>query len=385
MIGCRRMFFHNLCHDVREDLAGCTATRAAISISYEDAKDTLPASKRIPLKRLENLFKDAKHVNVPVIGRVVQRSGLQVHASPSDISGDKLQLYLHIADESSSTVVVIWGSACRLYLHTIQEGDIILLRNYRIKRATAFSSAFAETDLELSLNSKNPIGILDIVQDADAASLYNLHLEIIPELTSQSHQHEQQNLDREDRDHGAFHENNNVQTETDSNCSSAQSHITWPSPLRYSRPTPRSHLMHHVIKSPFIRPSHRLITIFGMIRHVGRLERHRTKRESFLLFRWIMLQDQSRPNKQTILRLKYNSQPNVFMKLRPGMLMAATNCKVMTLHFLCPYLFIILTFLDIVFYNLLLMHIAFYSPCLTHLILTGSYLFHFIIIIIATL
>ena len=72
-----------------------------------------------------------------------------------------------IDDGQRRAVVVLWYSAVAEYLGCVQAGDLVALANFRVRRATDFVSEFSDADLELALNSRNPVGVLRLVAEQD--------------------------------------------------------------------------------------------------------------------------------------------------------------------------------------------------------------------------
>ena len=365
------MFLHPLCEDVNGDMDDCDAGREALTMLREDLQHAFPAGgrDRHTLLALEHGFKQPGQAKRPLVVRVLQKSSLLVFAAPSDCVGERHQLYMHVADETGTAVVVVWGSACRRYIGTVREGDVICIANYRAKRATAFTTAFAPVGMELSLNSKNPVGIIDLVTPSDAAEHFGVRMPVVAFQGPFERVHGKQPSDHDTAEAteaaGATSKQHASEGSGDAATAPvppARPLLEWPSPLNVSPVVPRSRFAahhHHVCR----RSRHdQLLTTAGVVVRVGRLER-RPKRKgtrvdvasrgggdgdgggdggdgdgdgdgvacshgAFYLNRWVVMRDPSAPAKEIVLSLAYNSQPRQFEAIKPGALLAVTNCRV---------------------------------------------------------
>jgi hypothetical protein len=75
-----------------------------------------------------------------------------------------------VADGTERAVIVLWYSMVPQFLARVVPGDIIAIESYRVNRATNFLRDFANVDMELSLNSRNPEGKLYLISEQQFAN-----------------------------------------------------------------------------------------------------------------------------------------------------------------------------------------------------------------------
>merc|ERR1719494_343334 len=110
--------------------------------------------------------------HLPVVGWVVDKTRVIHYAKTSKTEKYPLQFQIEIVEDGCSCSVTFWNSMCVKFFKTINVGDRILLKNYRLKRRylgrsnTVYDLSQA-APVELSLNSRDPAGevvLLDSVK-----------------------------------------------------------------------------------------------------------------------------------------------------------------------------------------------------------------------------
>ncbi|KAM9827259.1 RPA-related protein RADX [Neosynchiropus ocellatus] len=69
---------------------------------------------------------------------------------------------LEVCDSTGSVCVVMWNSLCVRWYRCMRPGDIISLKNYKVKKSFEVNS----DDIEISLNSRNPTAHIRILPDS---------------------------------------------------------------------------------------------------------------------------------------------------------------------------------------------------------------------------
>ena len=166
----QREVFIDLNHDsIPTSRIGFDIDRAGLSVAAEDAEHLVEQLERHQTS-LSDLRQDLTARDAPrgaLVLRVTKKSSVRYFAQPDKLESWPMHAYLEVADGSSDAraVLVLWHRACGLYYCNLQEGDIILVRNYTVKRATSFADWFSTGDIELALNSSHPTGLLALLPE----------------------------------------------------------------------------------------------------------------------------------------------------------------------------------------------------------------------------
>jgi hypothetical protein len=166
----QREVFVDLNHDsIPTSGLGFDNNRAKLTVEMEEALDLVEQLEQHQTN-LSELRGDLTARDAPrgaLVLRVVKKSSVHYFAQPDKVESWPMHAYLEVMDGSSDAraVLVLWHRACGLYYCNIEEGDVILIRNYTVKRATSFADWFSTGDLELALNSSHPTGLLALLSE----------------------------------------------------------------------------------------------------------------------------------------------------------------------------------------------------------------------------
>jgi hypothetical protein len=141
-----------------------TETRERITLDSATAKGAQTSVSSV--STLVSQWKTLSHYPALVVV-ITKKSQLQCIGNTGEKQQFPFQAYLRLEDSTGAVSAVLWYSVCRDYYYSLDVGDVIVVSDYRVKAATAFSQAFTDAHLELSLNSKNPTATINIIRPSD--------------------------------------------------------------------------------------------------------------------------------------------------------------------------------------------------------------------------
>jgi hypothetical protein len=96
----------------------------------------------------------------PLVGRVIVKTALNHFGSPTEPQPFPCKYELRLADSSGVRInVVVWNALCETTFTRVHVGDAVMVRGYRLKHGT--------TEYEVSLNTRNPAGKLEVLSAND--------------------------------------------------------------------------------------------------------------------------------------------------------------------------------------------------------------------------
>eukprot|EP00045_Choanoeca_perplexa_P012117 m.130830 g.130830 ORF g.130830 m.130830 type:complete len:737 (-) comp15893_c0_seq1:1249-3459(-) len=166
----QREVFADLNHDtIPTSRLGFDLDRAALTVPAESMGDLIEELEEHQTS-VNDLGADLTARHAPrgaLVLRVTKKSSIHYFARPDKLESWPMQAYLEVMDGSSDmrAVLVLWHRACGLYYCNIQEGDVIIIRNYTVKRATSFADWFSSGTIEIALNSSHPTGLVALLSE----------------------------------------------------------------------------------------------------------------------------------------------------------------------------------------------------------------------------
>ncbi|KAF6720378.1 uncharacterized protein FQA47_002865 [Oryzias melastigma] len=103
-----------------------------------------------------------------LIVRITNKSQLMYYGRADRNCDCPYKAVLEVCDRTGSASVVLWNSMCVRWYRCLKPGDIISLRQYRVKQQYLGE----EGDIEISVNSRNPAAHLDLLPESRVLSEY---------------------------------------------------------------------------------------------------------------------------------------------------------------------------------------------------------------------
>ncbi|XP_063169782.1 RPA-related protein RADX isoform X2 [Candoia aspera] len=210
----------------------------------------------------------------PLLVRIIHKSRLRYYGKPKTKLDVPYQAYFDVADHSGMVLMVLWGSLCPEWYHSMKIGTVLLLEKYAVKKSLSSKTQSSPGDLqmkricsiEIALNVRNPSAKINIVPEHKIKPEWKL-----PEV-------EYQFITRSELD------------------KLAQNHFC---------------------------------DIIGLVQYVGRIERKRKKGcvEDFWMYRWVHVIDGT-SEQPFIVELFATSQPDIFEQIHPMTYLVCTQMRV---------------------------------------------------------
>ncbi|XP_023821820.1 RPA-related protein RADX isoform X3 [Oryzias latipes] len=121
-----------------------------------------------------------------LIVRIMNKSQLMYFGRADENCECPYKAVLEVCDRTGSTCVVLWNSMCVSWYRCLKPGDIISLRQYRVKQRYLGEAG----DIEISVNSRNPAAHLSLLSESRVSPEYT------PPEPSYTFCHSQELLDR---------------------------------------------------------------------------------------------------------------------------------------------------------------------------------------------
>ncbi|XP_076464298.1 RPA-related protein RADX-like [Babylonia areolata] len=120
--------------------------------------------------------------------RVMRRSKLFHYARPSKTDRWPFQLHLVVGDETGCCMAVFWNVMAPRYLNFLQEGSVILVRNFTVKPRFQVAEhplwvppGHTWHDIDININAHNPLAEVTLIDERDVEDLHDVRL---PSLTT---------------------------------------------------------------------------------------------------------------------------------------------------------------------------------------------------------
>ncbi|KAM6426872.1 RPA-related protein RADX isoform 5-T5 [Liasis olivaceus] len=219
----------------------------------------------------------------PLLVRIIHKSRLRYYGKPKTKLDVPYQAYFDVADHSGMVLMVLWGSLCPEWYHSMKIGTVLLLEKYAVKKSLSSKTQSSPGDLqmkrfcsiEIALNVRDPPAKINIIPEHKIKPEWKL-----PEV-------EYQFITRSELDE------------------LAQNHFC---------------------------------DIIGLVQYVGRIERKRKKGcvDDFWTYRWVHVIDGT-SEQPFIVELFATSQPDIFEQIHPKELaliaISETEKEIDSLHY----------------------------------------------------
>ncbi|KAM6426870.1 RPA-related protein RADX isoform 3-T3 [Liasis olivaceus] len=210
----------------------------------------------------------------PLLVRIIHKSRLRYYGKPKTKLDVPYQAYFDVADHSGMVLMVLWGSLCPEWYHSMKIGTVLLLEKYAVKKSLSSKTQSSPGDLqmkrfcsiEIALNVRDPPAKINIIPEHKIKPEWKL-----PEV-------EYQFITRSELDE------------------LAQNHFC---------------------------------DIIGLVQYVGRIERKRKKGcvDDFWTYRWVHVIDGT-SEQPFIVELFATSQPDIFEQIHPMTYLVCTQMRV---------------------------------------------------------
>ncbi|KAM3827253.1 RPA-related protein RADX isoform 2-T2 [Vipera latastei] len=109
----------------------------------------------------------------PLRVRIIHKSRLRYFGKPKTKLDVPYQAYFDVADQSGMVLMVLWGSLCPEWYHSMKIGTVLLLEKYAIKKSISSQIQPRREDLhmkrfssiEIALNVRDPPAKIDIIPE----------------------------------------------------------------------------------------------------------------------------------------------------------------------------------------------------------------------------
>ncbi|PVD25995.1 hypothetical protein C0Q70_13663 [Pomacea canaliculata] len=125
------------------------------------------------LKEIIRKWKDIQSLKPHLLVRVMRRSRLVHYARPDKQDKWPFQLPVVVGDHTGCCVAIFWNVLGPQYLNHLSEGQVLLLRNFRVKPKFPLPQhllwrqpGLPWYDVDLSLNPHHPIGEITLLDDS---------------------------------------------------------------------------------------------------------------------------------------------------------------------------------------------------------------------------
>ncbi|XP_013916187.1 PREDICTED: uncharacterized protein CXorf57 homolog isoform X2 [Thamnophis sirtalis] len=210
----------------------------------------------------------------PLRVRIIHKSRLRYFGKPQTKLDVPYQAYFDVADQSGMVLMVLWGSLCPEWYHSMKIGTVLLLEKYAVKKSLSSNMQSRSEDLHMRRFSSIEIALN--VRDPPAK------INIIPE--------------------------HKIKPE-------------WKLPeVEY----------HFVTRSELDNlAQNQFCDVIGLVQYVGRVERKKKKgyMDDFWTYRWVHIIDGT-SEQPFIMELFSTSQPDVFEKIYPMTYLVCTQMRV---------------------------------------------------------
>ena len=257
---------------------------------FEDEVPSLAEAVRLAGASMSN---EADGRTPVAVGRVLARSKLISYSRPGVKHKTPFKYEMLICDSSCTVRVVVWNSkACESYSF-VELGDVLRLEGFRVKR-------YQNMD-ELSVNESRPAGSLRILKDAQFDDpILKDRLEI--NLSAQVEPSLPEELPRVGVPRPSVGRDGEIVGESPESLSSTAE-------LR-GAVAERALARRHIV---------------GVVVYVGPRKRERAHGGHFSEYRMVTLWHPETPGALVVLHMYANSQPEVFVGVRPGDPLLVTN------------------------------------------------------------
>lgn len=137
------------------------------------------------IKDLAKKWSTVKIANPVLLVKVLQKSRMIHYAKPGKNDKWPFQAHLMIGDKTGACTAVLWNAMCPDFYFCIQEGTILLLKKFTVKKSFQLSTRFRPVvpstqvfDIDINLNSHHPeseVRIFDPHKLPDEIELPPLH------------------------------------------------------------------------------------------------------------------------------------------------------------------------------------------------------------------
>ncbi|XP_034291641.2 RPA-related protein RADX isoform X2 [Pantherophis guttatus] len=210
----------------------------------------------------------------PLRVRIIHKSRLRYFGKPKTKLDVPYQAYFDVADQSGMVLMVLWGSLCPEWYHSMKIGTVLLLEKYAVKKSLSSKIQSSPEDLhmkrfssiEIALNVRDPPAKINIIPEHKIKPEWKL-----PEV-------EYQFVTRSELDKLA---------------------------------------------------QNQFCDIIGLVQYVGRVERKKRKGcvDDFWTYRWVHVVDGT-SEQPFIIELFSTSQPDIFEQIYPMTYLVCTQMRV---------------------------------------------------------
>uniref|UniRef100_A0A2D4FZ35 RPA-related protein RADX n=1 Tax=Micrurus corallinus TaxID=54390 RepID=A0A2D4FZ35_MICCO len=210
----------------------------------------------------------------PLRVRIIHKSRLRYFGKPKTKLDVPYQAYFDVADQSGMVLMVLWGSLCPEWYHSMKIGTVLLLEKYAVKKSVSSIIQSSPEDLhmkrfssiEIALNVRDPPAKINIIPEHKIKPEWKL-----PEV-------EYQFVTRSELDKLA---------------------------------------------------QNQFCDIIGLVQYVGRVERKKKKGcvDDFWTYRWVHVVDGT-SEQPFIIELFSTSQPDIFEQIYPMSYLVCTQMRV---------------------------------------------------------
>ncbi|CAC5384074.1 unnamed protein product [Mytilus coruscus] len=107
----------------------------------------------------------------PVVVKVLSKKRILHYAKPFKNDKWPLQAHFTVCDRSGCATLVLWNSLCPEFYHRLQEGHVILIQKYTVKKSfhhvdhyqPPLPDGLTMYDIDINVNSHHPVGIVRVI------------------------------------------------------------------------------------------------------------------------------------------------------------------------------------------------------------------------------
>ncbi|KAK7103418.1 RPA-related protein RADX-like [Littorina saxatilis] len=152
-------------------------------VQVSDSLGTVDSQDLFSLQEVANRWQSVKSARPRLLLRVMRRSKLFHYARPNVKAKWPFQLQTVVGDETGCCVAVFWNILAPRYLHYIQEGTVLLLRNFIIKPRFQIPEHPVPRppdlpwyDVDININAHHPTAEVTILEPSVLENLRDVDL-----------------------------------------------------------------------------------------------------------------------------------------------------------------------------------------------------------------